>query len=564
MAQPTFVQIPIDLIQYARSLNLSGTQYDLWLYLWSKDPFGDRFVNIPSPEEIAAELGANKRTIQRAAQRLSDVDLFDFQGSQWQARNTICSTTTTSGDKKIRIRTKRSTSGQNDPDLDKNVPNVTKRSTSGQNDPNVELEPLPINASSSPQTNKTVQTFHTSQIAEEREIQATTNVIQEEVASTEVLLAEEINQNPSFGQEKLSFGKENNSGARSIVVTESNQEVSGSTIVSQDKLPQPKPSPQPPIPLSPPFKGGSRGMGGWRWLPDGPWNVDGKLDREFQEWLAKKWMAEYNRTDIYKAKADVLLHFKKDPTNLAVWWEVYQSQYIAKARNMKTRLAHGLDISKEEQQEAIANHRAVLPMSEDQQQTTKQPPVIHQPTPQLKSSNQKIEEQQPVLQGEITDPWEQAAAAEAEVAELATAKLATTEASEKVETYITDEEGRRYKDVTGIAARQEKEISAEERKTVAAKLSEFVSALSQKMKIKSDHSSQLGVRSSQLKEERNNYELRTTNYELPNELESLNEMLLDPVFRKDSEILGQVKRYLCNGYLADYDDAGYPISVYAF
>ena len=49
-----------------------------------------------------------------------------------------------------------------------------------------------------------------------------------------------------------------------------------------------------------------------------------------------------------------------------------------------------------------------------------------------------------------------------------------------------------------------------------------------------------------------------------NELENLNEMLLDPVFRKDSEILGQVKKYLCNGYLADYDDAGYPISVYAF
>ena len=83
MAQPTFVQIPIDLIQYARSLNLSGTQYDLWLYLWSKDPFGDRFVNLSSPEEIAAELGANKRTIQRAAQRLSDVDLFDFQVEQW-------------------------------------------------------------------------------------------------------------------------------------------------------------------------------------------------------------------------------------------------------------------------------------------------------------------------------------------------------------------------------------------------------------------------------------------------------------------------------------------------
>ncbi len=278
---------------------------------------------------------------------------------------------------------------------------------------------MPINASSSLQTTQAVQTFHISQIAGEGETQGITNVIKEDVASTEVLLASEINQNLSFGQEKPSFKKENNSGERSIVVAENNQEVNGSTIVSQDQLPQTKTySPQ---------------QINWRWLPDGPWNVEGKLNREFQEWLAKKWMAEYNRTDIYKTRADVLLHFKKDPTNLAVWWEVYQSQYIAKAENLKTRLDHGLKISNEEKQEAIANHRAVLPVSEEQQQTTKQTPLSNSqlPTPQLP---ERIEETQLLLETEISDPWEEAAAAEAQVAE----------ASEKVETYVTDEEGRRY------------------------------------------------------------------------------------------------------------------------
>jgi hypothetical protein len=92
MAQATFVQVPIDLIQYVRGLKLSGTQYDLWLYLWSKDPFGDRFIDIPSPEIIAAELGVNPRTIQRAAQRLQDADLFDFQVEAWKCRNTTLST----------------------------------------------------------------------------------------------------------------------------------------------------------------------------------------------------------------------------------------------------------------------------------------------------------------------------------------------------------------------------------------------------------------------------------------------------------------------------------------
>ncbi len=151
---------------------------------------------------------------------------------------------------------------------------------------NQSLNPLINKNSSSPQTYQTVQTIHTSQIAEGKEIQGITNVIKEEVASTEVLLAEEVDNNSSFGQEKPSFTKENNSGVRSIFVTESNQEVDGSTIVGGDKH-FGKPKPYSPQHIN------------WRWLPDGPWNVDGKLDREFQEWLAKKWMAEYNRTDIY-------------------------------------------------------------------------------------------------------------------------------------------------------------------------------------------------------------------------------------------------------------------------
>jgi DNA-binding MarR family transcriptional regulator len=57
MTQTSFVQIPFELINYVRSLKLSGTQYDLWLYLYSCDPYGDRFVEIPSPAEIAVELG---------------------------------------------------------------------------------------------------------------------------------------------------------------------------------------------------------------------------------------------------------------------------------------------------------------------------------------------------------------------------------------------------------------------------------------------------------------------------------------------------------------------------
>ena len=83
-----FIQIPIELINYVKAKKLSGLQYSLWLFLYSLDPFGDRFVPIPSPEQIASELNVCARSIQRAAQRLADLDLFDFNVNTWCAKNT--------------------------------------------------------------------------------------------------------------------------------------------------------------------------------------------------------------------------------------------------------------------------------------------------------------------------------------------------------------------------------------------------------------------------------------------------------------------------------------------
>ncbi len=117
--------------------------------------------------------------------------------------------------------------------INSEIPESILRSQNNLRDPIIDSEmsenrgskPASTGNSSSLQTLQTVQTFHTSQIAEGGERQKITNVIQEEVASTEVLLAKEVNENSSFNQEKPSFGKDNNSGGRSIVVTECNQKV---------------------------------------------------------------------------------------------------------------------------------------------------------------------------------------------------------------------------------------------------------------------------------------------------------------------------------------------------
>jgi hypothetical protein len=86
------IQISVELIQTVRSHGLTGTEYALWLYLYELAPSGE-YTNIPAPHEVAALLNVNPRTIERAAQRLEDLNLFSFQvlssfqGKIWRTRN---------------------------------------------------------------------------------------------------------------------------------------------------------------------------------------------------------------------------------------------------------------------------------------------------------------------------------------------------------------------------------------------------------------------------------------------------------------------------------------------
>lgn len=135
-----FVQIPIALIRKIRSFKLSGTQHALWLLLCELDPFGDRWVNLPSPSEIAEILEVDTRTIERAAHRLSDLGLFDFQVKSWRGKNNNGSKIASKFSSEKGIQS--SESGQDDPILDKTIQFPTKRSNSGQPDPNQEPKPL--------------------------------------------------------------------------------------------------------------------------------------------------------------------------------------------------------------------------------------------------------------------------------------------------------------------------------------------------------------------------------------------------------------------------------------
>ena len=80
------IQITVELLQTVRSHGLTGTEYALWLYLYELAPSGS-FTDIPSPHELAAALNVTSRTIERAARRLQDLNLFTFQIQSWRVRN---------------------------------------------------------------------------------------------------------------------------------------------------------------------------------------------------------------------------------------------------------------------------------------------------------------------------------------------------------------------------------------------------------------------------------------------------------------------------------------------
>ena len=96
----------------------------------------------------------------------------------------------------------------------------------------------------------------------------------------------------------------------------------------------------------------------FNWLPDGPWNLDGKLDPEFRDFVAKDWLKRFGG-DIHSKRADVLSHFKKDPANLPIRWEQYQSEYLNRYENTQTLLNNGVEIPEDYQDRLIANQRAI-------------------------------------------------------------------------------------------------------------------------------------------------------------------------------------------------------------
>ncbi len=133
----------------------------------------------------------------------------------------------------------------------------------------------------------------------------------------------------------------------------------------------------------------------WQWLPEGVWNINGKLDPAFQEWLAKKWLAKYDDiADIYEAKANVLAYFHNNPQKLPIRWEEYQAQFIAKGENLKTRMEHGCQIKEREKQEFCDRLSALKPLDDSQSVSANQA---------IPASNLVLNQYQQLIEGDTKE-----------------------------------------------------------------------------------------------------------------------------------------------------------------
>ena len=131
---------------------------------------------------------------------------------------------------------------------------------------------------------------------------------------------------------------------QSLAKSESGSVEKFSAVVSAPEKPKPKPRPQ---------------IKAWEsWPPAGPWNINGQLDMNFRDAIAQSWVVAYGG-DVHKKKADVLCHFKKDPDNLAIAWEQYQSEYLNRYETTQILMTNGVEIPQEYQRRLINNQRAI-------------------------------------------------------------------------------------------------------------------------------------------------------------------------------------------------------------
>ena len=313
-------------------------QYRVWHYLYHSEPFGDRAIAIPSPKQLGEILNMSVRSVYRAFNKLSESGFFKIESTYVRtAQNGIKNQAL--GTKNYRKRDF-SSCVKNVNVADKTGTDVTELTKPCQNWQNETSSASDSNNFETPQTNSDLK-----QTLSEKKEKTANKVNSQE---TEQLIDYWIDDKEdrgsiAFGAPEAFVNKEiNGKGSSADVEQRDEKEIIEAEIVNVDRS----------------IVKRNSHREGFKWLIEGPWVVEGKLDPNFRDWLAKDWLSRYGGT-IHQKRADVLAHFKKDPANLAIRWEQYSSEYLHRYKNTQVRLKNGIEIDDLEQQKLKENVAAV-------------------------------------------------------------------------------------------------------------------------------------------------------------------------------------------------------------
>ncbi len=148
-----YYQVPNWAAKKAIAAKLTGADWCVWSYLQMLDPFGDRLVSCPTPEEIAKETSFSEKQVKRSLHKLEEMGFWEFKVTSWKGRNLATTRKAYRKDKTVQSKTNLSDAGQDCPTLDKSVQTKTDLSAKRQICLRRELEPLPDKGS------KIVQTY---------------------------------------------------------------------------------------------------------------------------------------------------------------------------------------------------------------------------------------------------------------------------------------------------------------------------------------------------------------------------------------------------------------------
>lgn len=309
-ASQSFYPLTVSTLDQLYQADLSPSELRLWLYLSALDPWGDRYEELPDTLELMEKVGIKKSTFYAAIAKFQELDLFDFQVRGITFRNLLGAEKVWKGFQ---------ASGKVSKNLE-SIPNswnsVQDFGTNSSDSENQRLEPLPCKGSSSPHTNQTIQTNSHSQEKSES-------------AKTELENEQE--------KEPATSGL-NNTSSKKVAASAQIEPFFNRKPTSNEIE--------------------------WNWLPDGPWkNEQGKLDSTFHNAIAQRWLKEHGG-DIHAKRANVLKHFRNEPTNLSIEWEWYQTSILHKAGSIQIRKQAGIDTTADEQ-EIIKHQRAGAELPEE-------------------------------------------------------------------------------------------------------------------------------------------------------------------------------------------------------